>query len=251
MNSNELTDRAFWLSYWESKKDLVFEIPSRYPFLSDLDLLIRKRNIRTLLEIGGFPGYYSVWAQRQHDVSATLLDFIVHREILQKLEKANHVREGSVRTVEADIFTLQPDPRYDLVISNGLIEHFSDTADILGRHAQFIRPGGALFVALPNFRGLNGWLQRTFDPANYEKHNIGCMDPGYLRAACESIGLENAGARYAGYFMLWLENPEKQPFWVRAFVKLMWFPIKVFFKVFPFNTKAFSPYIVVTAVKPE
>lgn len=250
MSSNELTDRAFWLEYWESKKNLVFEIPSGYPFLSELDALIGNRGIRTLLEIGGFPGYYSVWAHRL-GVAATLLDFVVHRPILRELEKANHIPEGATAVVEADIFALQADTKYDLVMSNGLIEHFYDTEDIVKRHSQFVKPGGTLFISLPNFRGLNGWFQKTFDPANYEKHNIGCMDPGYLRAVCENIGLENVEARYSGYFMLWLENVEAQPFWVRAFMKLTWFPIKVFFKIFPFNTRVFSPYIVVTATMPK
>ncbi len=262
MNSNELTgtdgrpsvsaltDREFWLKYWESKKELVFKIPPGYPFLSELDSLIGSRGIRTLLEIGGFPGYYSVWAHRP-GVAATLLDFVVHRPILQELEKANQVPEGTTGVIEADIFKLHPDTTYDLVMSNGLIEHFYDTEDIIRRHSQFLKPGGTLFISLPNFRGLNGWFQKTFDPANYEKHNIGCMDPAYLQTVCRSIGLKNVEARYSGYFMLWLENLETQPFWVRAFMKLTWFPIKVFFKIFPFNTRAFSPYIVVTAVKPE
>ncbi|ODS83572.1 MAG: methyltransferase type 12 [Cytophagaceae bacterium SCN 52-12] len=249
MSSNELTDRAFWLKYWENKKNLVFEIPSGYPFLSELDVLIRSRGIKTLLEIGGFPGYYSVWARRL-GVTSTLLDFVVHRPILRELEKANHVPEGATGVVEADIFKLQADPVYDLVMSNGLIEHFNDTEDIVKRHTQFVRPGGALFISLPNFRGLNGWFQKTFDPANYEKHNIGCMDPGYLRSICENAGLENADVQYSGYFMLWLENPETQPLWVRAFMKLTWLPLKVFFKIFPFNSRAFSPYIVIRAVKP-
>ncbi len=248
--SNELTDRAFWLKYWESKKNLVFRIPRGYPFLPELESLIRSRGIQTLLEIGGFPGYYSVWA-RQLGVTATLLDFVVHRPILQELEQANRVPEGATGVIEADIFALQPDAAYDLVMSNGLIEHFYDTEDIVRRHTQFVKPGGAVFISLPNFRGLNGWFQKTFDPANYEKHNIGCMDPAFLRDVCQKTGLVNVEARYSGYFMLWLENRESQPFWVRAFMKLTWFPIKVFFKLLPFNTKAFSPYIVVTAVKPE
>ena len=249
MNSNELTDRTFWLKYWESKKNLVFEIPPVYPFLPELTTLIKKCDVRTLLEIGGFPGYYSIWAQRL-GIRATLLDFVVHKPIMRELEKANHVPEGATNVIEADIFALPPDPEYDLVMSNGLIEHFNDTEDIIKRHIQFVKPGGTLFISLPNFRGLNGWFQKTFDAANYEKHNIGCMDPGYLRSICAKVGLQNVEARYSGYFMLWLENRDTQPFWVRTFLKLTWFPLKVFFKIFPFNTKPFSPYIVITATKP-
>jgi SAM-dependent methyltransferase len=248
MSDNQLTDKTFWLNYWESKKDLVFEVPGNYPFLSELESLIRTREIGSLLEIGGFPGYYSVWAP-QLGVTTTLLDFVVHRPILHQLEKANNVPEGTTGVIEGDLFNLNPDSQYDLVMSNGLIEHFNDTGDILRRHTAFIRPGGALFVSLPNFRGLNGWFQKTFDRANYDKHNIACMDIQYLHDHCKNAGLKNIEVRYSGYFSLWLENARERPMWIRLVMKLTWLPIKAFFKLFPFNTKAFSPYIVIVADK--
>lgn len=250
MSSNELTDKAFWLNYWESKENLVFEVPSNYPFLSELTSLVHKNKTKTLLEIGGFPGYYSVWAPKL-GVRATLLDFVVHPAILNQLEVANHLKAGTTGVVEADLFTTKASPDYDLVMSNGLIEHFQNTEDILARHASFVRPGGILFVSLPNFRGLNGWFQKTFDPSNYEKHNISSMDIARLEAICKKLGLRNVNVRYSGYFMLWLENEAEQPLWVRIFKKLVWFPFKAFFKLFPVNTRAFAPYIVITAEKPE
>jgi hypothetical protein len=30
--ANELTDRAFWTSYWESKANIAFSIPKNYLF---------------------------------------------------------------------------------------------------------------------------------------------------------------------------------------------------------------------------
>lgn len=237
------------MKYWESKENLVFEIPRQYPFLKELERLVREKDIRTLLEIGGFPGYYSVWGQRI-GVAATLLDFVVHRPLLKRLEQSNGVEEGTVRVIEADLFSLPADPRFDLVLSNGLIEHFHDTEDVLRRHTQFLKPGGVLFVTLPNFRGLNGWFQKKFDRENYDKHNLASMDIKRLTTICRQLELREVDVRYSGYLMLWFENPEKKPLWARALMKSLWFPLKVFFKIFPFNTKAFSPYIVVNGVKP-
>jgi hypothetical protein len=101
---NGLTDKEFWLNYWESKTGLVFSIPDNYPFLSLLKKLVTKNQVKSLLEIGGFPGYYSVWAHKNLKIKTDLLDFVIHPEILYQLEKANQLPENSIGTVEADLF---------------------------------------------------------------------------------------------------------------------------------------------------
>ena len=247
MSTTQLTDRQFWFDYWESKSGLAFEVGAQYPFIHDLDTLIQKNDIRTLLEIGGFPGYFSVWAARHRQVEATLFDFVIHPRILHELEAANQLPIHTIKIIEADLFQFTPTPTYDLVVSNGLIEHFLDTADIIRKHAAFVRPGGQLLITLPNFRGLNGWFQRTFDPDNYAKHNIGCMDIGFLSKTCDALGLKEVEVRYEGRFMLWLENIEQQPWWVRVFLKATWLPLKIFFKLIPVETRFFSPYLLLTA----
>lgn len=247
MNTNQLTDRQFWLDYWDNKSGLVFEVDSHYPFIRELDDLIKANDVKNMLEIGGFPGYFSVWAKKHRQVDATLFDFVIHPGILRELESANGLPEGSVETIEADLFAFPPTPRYDLVVSNRLIEHFTDTADIIRRHAAFVRPGGHLLLTLPNFRGLNGWFQRKFDPENYAKHNIACMDARFLTKTCEELQLKEVEVRYDGRFMLWLENRNQQPFWVKALMKATWLPLKILFKLLPIETRQFSPYLVITA----
>ncbi len=244
---NGLTDKEFWLNYWESKTGLVFSIPDNYPFLSLLKKLVTTNQVKNLLEIGGFPGYYSVWAFKNLKIKTDLLDFVIHPKILHDLEKANQVAEGSVGTIEADLFNYTPVGKYDLVMSNGLIEHFQNTTEIIQKHTQFLSENGILFISLPNFQGLNGWFQKTFDRDNYDKHYIESMDLVYLRNICQNLGLKDIEVYYSGRFMLWLENENKQPAWVQAFRKSTWFTLKVFSKFFPFETKALSPYIVITA----
>src|SRR5690606_20843668 len=117
--------------------------------------------------------------------------------------------------------------QYDLVLSCGLIEHFNDTADIIKRHIAFVKPGGTLFITLPNFKALNGWFQRKFDRENYDKHNIDCMEPTLLAQICRDAGLEVVEACYFGRFSLWLENEQQKSFGVRLFKKSMWFVGKV------------------------
>ena len=250
MSEKSLTDYQFWKNYWLSKENLIFKIPANYPFTKELKQIIQEKSIQNLIEIGGFPGYYSVWAKKELNVHPTLLDFVVLPELVEKLKEANNCT-GNVAIVEKDLFSGENDLNnsFDLAISNGLIEHFEDTKDIIARHIDFLKPDGILFISLPNFKGLNGWFQKTFDPENYNKHYIPCMDIAFLQNTCKELNLENIDVKYTGGFMIWLENESTQAIWVKLFKKACWLPFKLFFKLVPIETKFFSPYILITAQK--
>jgi SAM-dependent methyltransferase len=250
MASDALTDYDFWKNYWLSKDDLIFPIPSNYTFTKELTELIEAKKINALLEIGGFPGYYSVWAGKKFGIKSTLLDFVILKELVVQLKNANQYK-GEIDIWEKDLFSneLEGENSFDLVISNGLIEHFKDTQDIIERHVRYLNSGGQLFISLPNFKGLNGWFQKTFDPENYAKHHIPSMDIAFLQSICENLHLKNIHVNYTGGFMLWLENETKQPIWVKAFKKTCWLPIKIFFTLVPIQIKAFAPYILIKAEK--
>lgn len=250
MKQEALTDYDFWKNYWLSKVGLAFPIPANYPFTRELKQIIQAHQVKNLLEIGGFPGYYSVWATQALGVQSTLLDFVILPEIVEDLKKANHLN-AEIELWEKDLFASdeQGFHSFDLVISNGLIEHFPNTEEILSKHVQYLKKGGQLFVSLPNFRGLNGWFQRQFDPENYAKHHIPCMDINFLQGQCEKLGLKQVSVSYTGGFMLWLENEKIQPTWVKLLKKACWLPLKIFFKIFPIQTKAFAPYILIQAEK--
>jgi len=248
--SNLLTDRQFWVNYWESKTGLSVNIPANYLFHKELAAIAEKRQVKTAIELGGFPGYYAVFLKKYLKLDVTLLDYFVHQPVTTALLKANQLVENDIHIIETDLFNHQETQQYDLVLSCGLIEHFNDTVDIIERHIDFLKPGGTLFITLPNFRALNGWFQKSFDKDNYDKHNIRCMDPGLLANIAESAGLEVLQSKYFGHFSLWLENEQQKPAGVRLFKKLVWLSGKVFTKVFPFNSKQLSPYIILEARKP-
>ena len=124
-----------------------------------------------------------------------------------------------------------------------------NTKEIIQKHVEQLSPQGTLLITLPNFKSLNGWFQKRFDKENYDKHNIACMDLELLKNVCQALGLKNIEARYDGKFMLWFENENQRPILGRMLKKILWLPIKIFFKIVPIETKAFSPYIVLVAQK--
>lgn len=246
---NLLTDRQFWVNYWESKTGLSVNIPENYLFHKELGAIIKTRNVKTAIELGGFPGYYAVFLKKYFKLDVTLLDYFVHQPVTNALLQANGMRESDIHIIETDLFNHQEVKQYDLVLSCGLIEHFNDTADIIQRHINFVKPGGTLFITLPNFNALNGWFQKSFDRDNYDKHNISCMDPKLLAHICRDAGLEVIQSRYFGYFSLWLENEQQKPAAVRLLKKSLWLAGKIFTKILSFNSRQLSPYIILEARK--
>lgn len=245
--SNLLTDRDFWVKYWESKTDLSVVIPENYLFHRQLADIVNTNGIQTAIELGGFPGYYAVFLRKYLKLDVTLLDYFVHPPITQELLKTNGLANDSIQIIETDLFKYTTPQQYDLVLSCGLIEHFNDTADIINRHIAFVKPGGTLFITLPNFKAINGWFQKTFDRNNYDKHNIDCMNPKLLASICSVAGLEVVQAQYFGKFGLWLENEKEKSLGVRLLKKLMWLTGKLFTTVFAFNSRQLSPYIILEA----
>jgi len=247
--ANLLTDRAFWVNYWESKKGLAVQLPANYLFHKQLAYVIQKEKVETAIELGGFPGYYAVFLKKYFQLDVTLLDYFVHPPVVHELLAKNSLTEKDIHIIETDLFNYTPEKQYDLVLSCGLIEHFNDTADIIDRHIAFVKPGGTLFITLPNFKAVNGWFQKNFDRENYDKHNIDSMDPAMLKLICEQAGLKEVKSGYFGRFSVWLENEDQKSAGVRLFKKAFWLAGKVFTKIIPFESKNLSPYIILVAKK--
>jgi SAM-dependent methyltransferase len=245
--ANQLTDRQFWTNYWESKPDLVILIEKNYLFHQQLEEIVKTNKVQTAIELGGFPGYYSIFLYKYLGVSTTLFDYFIHPDILKKVLNKNGLDESEIPVIENDVFHYHPEQKYDLVLSCGLIEHFKDTKDIIERHLEFLKPGGTLFITLPNFRSVNGWVQKTFDRDNYLKHYIECMDTKYLAAILEEVGMKSIKSSYFGKYSVWLENKDQKSGLTKAFIKSIWFIGKVVTKVLPFESKLLSPYIVLEA----
>lgn len=247
--ANELTNRLFWKNYWESKNDLIFEIPEKYVFKDIFDKIFKTHRINSVIELGGFPGYYATFLKKFYHTNTTLLDYFIYPEITQKLLLKNGLVESDVAIIEADLFSYHPLKKYDLVLSCGLIEHFENTKSIIAQHLLYLNDGGKLLITLPNFKGVNGFVQKTFDIENYNKHNINSMNINLLTTIAKELGLKDVSAYYYGGFSVWLENKQQKSILTKSLVKAIWYAGKLLTKPFGYQSKFFSPYIVLEATK--
>jgi len=238
--TESLTNRAFWAEYWKNhrfvrvKKNIFFEQLTRHLNGSG----------KHFIELGGFPGYNCVYFSKYLNYSVSFLDFYVDEQLVRQLEMHNQIPANSIHCIESDLFAFETDKRYDMVFSCGLIEHFDNTADVIERHYRLVAEGGQLMILIPNFRGLNGLIQKWFDRENLEKHNLQSMKLDFLAETLASINVKNAQVFYFGKPMLWLEPKVNQKMLAKL-IKLLSYAIKLF----PFKGRFLSPYIAITAEK--
>lgn len=245
--STHLTDRSFWKAFWESKKGLIAEVPKNYMFGELLAERKQQRQAKSAIELGGFPGYYAVYLKKQLGLQTTLLDYFIEPTIIHALLAKNGLRDSDISILEADLFAFEPEFKYDMVLSFGLIEHFQNTEEIIRMHLKFLKPGGTLFITLPNFRSVNGWLQKTADRENYDKHYVECMDPALLAGIATALGLSEVRAYYYGKFSVWLENRAEKSLPVRLLASALWLSGKAITTLLRIRSPKLAPYIVLEA----
>ena len=178
--SNELTSKGHWEEAWVAPPQ--WRLPS--------SLLVTTRNMQRLLrpavrpgmrviELGCAPGKILAWVAAGLGAHVAGLDYSERgidwcRRLFETLRIPADLRCE-------DVFATTFEPRtFDVVYSAGLIEHFEDPRAIVKAHVTLVKPGGRAIVAIPDYGGIYGWLQRRLDPANLAVHNLRIMSPTAL-----------------------------------------------------------------------
>lgn len=129
------------------------------------------------------------------------------------LERVRHaVPAAGDRLVLGDVFDAGngvPRDYFDLVFSDGLIEHFTDAAGAARAWATYLRPGGVVVTNVPNMSGLIGRLHRLIAPSFYVQHVR--HTPRSLDEAHTDAGLSVVSrAHHWGHVSLGVVNYERQ-----------------------------------------
>lgn len=231
MNSLSLTDSEFWKRYWQGRDQLFnIVINDNYLYFDVISAHLPMK-IKTFMEIGGFPGYFSILFRKFFRAEAKLCDTYIDEAAIRRLCATNGV--DSIEAIRADIFDLQT-AKVDVVLSAGFIEHFADPLEIISKHFDFVNDGGYVIIGVPNFLGLNGLLQRVVDNVLYKAHNLDAMKHVTLSDACRRNNAEVLHIGYYGRFGLWLENLDGRSLVTRLILKmlnmlryLVWFESKI------------------------
>lgn len=233
-----------WLNYWKSKS-IIKKIPPNYWFSEIFLPLIHQHKLHTSLEIGGYPGYYSIWLKKYSTVKPTLIDTTINQNTVSDLCQANDIAKSEISIIKGDVFKHNTTRRFDLVFSVGLIEHFSNPSKIIHRHWDLVSRHGVMLLAIPNFLGLNGVCQLLTDPENLQKHNLSIMRPKVLSEYIQKETGYTPQIFYYGGFNLWFEHPNQ----LQKTISIISLAFGYIFRVTKINSKLFSPYLVAVVSK--
>jgi SAM-dependent methyltransferase len=103
-----------------------------------------------------------------------------------------------------------PPAGYDVVYSSGLIEHFDDPRNIVRAHVALVKPGGKALIAIPDYGGIYGRLQRWLDPENLGIHNLAIMSPQALAQLAPKDLAASVKVYRTGRFSPWQLSLERR-----------------------------------------
>lgn len=249
MKNFRLSTREDWLKHWKNN-DLVRLIPEKFSYDDELKRAVSMIGDRCkAIELGGYPGSFSIYLTKYCGANVTLLDFIVDRQIVESLLKINNLQPDAVTLIEADVFSYKPEITYDLVCSFGFIEHFTDLEEVVANHLKFLRSDGLLLMTIPNFRGVNGLLQKIFDSEILALHNLATMDLVRLRNVLSRFGMNDIQVEYYASTQVWLEDVRRRGFTLRFIVRVVDKAVSLFAMVFGKRNRYLSNSIFILAKK--
>lgn len=251
MINDKLTEQSHWDNYWENVQLPVEIKSSESNFVLKEELKIFEKYLPkeklSILEIGGAPGQYLAYFHKEYGYEVSCLDY---SEIGCEKTRDNFKRLNIPITVyQRDIFADLSDlPRFDVVYSMGLIEHFENVEIIIKKHLELLKPGGLLFLGLPNFRGINKVFLKRLAPEMLKQHNLLTMDISSWKNFEEKLKIKPVFKAYIGGFepVTFLVQ-EKKSFINNLYYLKARFLSALFYKNFGFlrrfNSGCFSGYI--------
>jgi 2-polyprenyl-3-methyl-5-hydroxy-6-metoxy-1,4-benzoquinol methylase len=171
-----LTKKEYWNNNYASREEVVdLELGWR----DYTNFLIAKKiqdiglDRKNVLEIGAGDSYWLPYFAKQHPSSRfTGMDF--SQAGCDKLAK--RVAAFSLSNVDIcqqDMFSMESDlqGKFDLVMSFGVVEHFTDLSNVLMSKCLYLKDEGYMFSVIPNMAGLIGSLTKLFNREIYNAHN--------------------------------------------------------------------------------
>lgn len=154
-----------------------------------------------VLEVGSSPGNELLYMQRRFGYIPYGVEYTESgAELNRRNFAANGIDESQV--IHADVFDKEFQSEYheqfDVVMSHGLIEHFTEMDDIIRAHTDLLKPGGYLLLTVPNFRWLNYLMIKFFAPQAIVAHNLNIMKKKNMLTCCPPDQFEVLVCKFVG-----------------------------------------------------
>lgn len=201
-NQQALTNKAFWDDSWKQRAPVRHVNPRRYLDYRFAKLFhaVLPRRQALALEPGAGASIWLTYMVKQFGYRVVGLDY--SRLGCEMLAKNLGAARERALVIEGDIFQdCFPDHTFDVIFSNGLIEHFTDYLQVLRVFTRWLKPDGILLTFVPNKKYVFRHIERRIAPEVDAQHVL--MEPGDLGVAYRALQLEQISAFYFGSFSTW------------------------------------------------
>lgn len=257
-NFEKLTDESYWDCCYRGRELVPFDERDWKNYVSvQLFRLVETLSLdgKRVCEVGGGDAKLLVYLAKRHPSSRfCVLDF---SPLGCEFARRRAEREGVILEVyQEDMFSPSQAlvGSFDLVLSYGVVEHFTDLSRALMAKGRLLKVGGLAFTLIPNlaspvYAGLFRYYSRTV----YRKHiphTMASFLRGHRLAGLVPLRRGYLGSVEFGMISMAVEGPEPTGWWGRQFYLLLTRISKVVhfleyrFMDFP-ATSLFSPFMYV------
>lgn len=250
-SNTDFVGSEHWDSIWKKVKKRNV---SRLNYYNSILIDLFSKNLKPgsrFLEVGCGGSIWLPYLAKKHSIEAWGVDY--SESGIERSREADKKNGTKSRLVLADIFKENelPDNYFDVIWSNGFIEHFSDPTAVIKRVKKYLKDDGVIITMVPNMTGFAGLIQKLVDHETYQNHQK--IDSSWLDQLHSDAGLTSVmKARYSGIFSLGVVNYLafiKQPILYKLFMtalslfqQLVLLPLRLL--RIDLNTSYFSPYVV-------
>jgi cyclopropane fatty-acyl-phospholipid synthase-like methyltransferase len=253
LKNRELTEEEYWDHCWEKvklpvevKKDKGKSLTKE--MMKIFDQYLPQKKELSILEIGGAPGQWLIYFKKYFHYEIHAIDYskIGCEKMQENFDMLNI--EATIHRCNLFSDDISKLPQFDIVYSNGFIEHFTDLNLLFKQHLSLLKDGGILMLGVPNFLGITQYVLRKTAPKTLSQHNLKAMDLKTWEQFEEQYALNPIFKGYIGGFNLEhcrrCENRTLIKRLVRLFFKLLTRLTERLGFLRRFNSKHWSPYLI-------
>jgi len=201
-----LTDVEFWEKEWGDIKFPIHLDPTKRVeriFMNLFDeylTLGATESKKECIEIGCNPGKFLIYCGENLNYEIHGIDYDKKGVAITERNLRESALNGEI--LERDFFSFESDRKFDLVLSLGFIEHFQGEKlnEAIELHVKLLKPGGKLFLSVPNFRYINYFFAYLFRKRILEVHNLEIMQKSFFIEIANEYKLDIEYLDYFGGF---------------------------------------------------
>jgi 2-polyprenyl-3-methyl-5-hydroxy-6-metoxy-1,4-benzoquinol methylase len=220
---NNITEKEFWDHFWTN-----LTLPSRVNENFSNDFIIAdflKKNIpsgekrKTALEVGCAPGKWMVFLNKELQYTVEGCEYLESAvKITRQNLEMNNIQNAVIH--QGDFLSYDfGENQYDVIISLGFIEHFTNPESVVEKMCTILKKGGILIIGIPKFTGLNYYIAKYVDKKLKNKllpaHNLKIMHSHFFYELSKNGKVKPIKIACSGGFEPALYDTSATPFWFK------------------------------------